>query len=673
MRFKHKPLHTPRATAPKTHASLFRLLPLFLALFTFPAPAHALDTQDFRFTDFTADYYLERADDGTNTLHVKEVLTAEFPEDINQNHGIIRVIPRLNQDGENRVIKSRSALNFKALRNGQPEHVNRFESSSEEYTIYLGSPSAYVHGTQVYTLEYDFANVITAFDSSGTNVSADQNATVAFQELYWDTNGTAWDQSFDHLTANLHLPADVADRLNPQDTSCYVGHYGLSGAAAQARCTITRTADGYSFSTSDLAAGENLTFAVDFLPDTFRITIDQNYILLAVFAIVLLITAAILIPVFIRWLIKARRNQKLYKHTFVTPQYLPPKDVSVAEGVQAYVGKAKASYVATLLELAVQHKVTIKTINKRTWSVVLNVAPEALTIPEYEMLSIIAYEHDLVRGVEIPIRSHEATRPMAEHAAEYETQSILLLVEKGYFRNEKSITNSRPDQSAQSLKVVVFTIASVFFFGLFAANLNILLADQYTISGIGPHLFGAKVLPICILACFIGCPILFSWFRRKTTTFRKYTEKGIALARYLDGLKEYIELAESDRLAFLQSVSGVDVSPAGLVHLYEQLLPWACVFGVEESWATELNKYYTAAVAENSAFSDPLCSSTFLSGVITGNIISDIDDTVKDTSGYYSTSSSSGGGGGSSSSSSSGGGGGGSSGGGGGGGGGGGW
>ena len=44
-------------------------------------------TEDFYISDFTADYYLTKQEDGTSKLHVKEVLTAVFPE-TDQNHGI---------------------------------------------------------------------------------------------------------------------------------------------------------------------------------------------------------------------------------------------------------------------------------------------------------------------------------------------------------------------------------------------------------------------------------------------------------------------------------------------------------------------------------------------------------------------------------------------------------
>ena len=50
-------------------------------------------------------------------------------------------------------------------------------------------------------------------------------------------------------------------------------------------------------------------------------------------------------------------------------------------------------------------------------------------------------------------------------------------------------------------------------------------------------------------------------------------------------------MAEAERLKFLQSVDGADVSAEGIVKLYEKLLPYAAVFGLEESWMKEMKEY----------------------------------------------------------------------------------
>ena len=59
----------------------------------------------------------------------------------------------------------------------------------------------------------------------------------------------------------------------------------------------------------------------------------------------------------------------------------------------------------------------------------------------------------------------------------------------------------------------------------------------------------------------------------------------------MDGLKMYIEMAEAERMKLLQSVEGADTSAEGIVKLYEKLLPYAAVFGLEESWMDEMKEY----------------------------------------------------------------------------------
>ena len=73
--------------------------------------------------------------------------------------------------------------------------------------------------------------------------------------------------------------------------------------------------------------------------------------------------------------------------------------------------------------------------------------------------------------------------------------------------------------------------------------------------------------------------------------YDKHTVEGLKASRYMDGLKLYIGMAEAERMKMLQSVKGADTSAEGIVKLYEKLLPYAAVFGLEESWMDEMKEY----------------------------------------------------------------------------------
>jgi uncharacterized membrane protein YgcG len=67
---------------------------------------------------------------------------------------------------------------------------------------------------------------------------------------------------------------------------------------------------------------------------------------------------------------------------------------------------------------------------------------------------------------------------------------------------------------------------------------------------------------------------------------------GAETVDYLLGMKMYMDLAEKDRFAVLQSATGAERIDVGdgkqVVKLYEKLLPWAVIWGIEDSWAREL-------------------------------------------------------------------------------------
>lgn len=75
---------------------------------------------------------------------------------------------------------------------------------------------------------------------------------------------------------------------------------------------------------------------------------------------------------------------------------------------------------------------------------------------------------------------------------------------------------------------------------------------------------------------------------------------------HLWGIRDYIALAEKDRLAFLQSPSGallrpdISVNVQALV-LNEKLLSWAVLFGLEKEWVRELGVQVQQLDAESLA------------------------------------------------------------------------
>ena len=599
----------------------FTILMLICQVFTFGAPVSATSANNFYFSNADFDYTLGQDTEGVSTLKVKETLTAEFPN-TNQNHGITRYIPYTNQGGKNVTLGSLNGL--KVTRNGQPENIAKTERENGCFVIYLGRESEYVHGSQTYTLEYEFENVITDFDD--------------FQELYWDTNGTGWSQRFDHLSATLRFADPEIVKNLKKDTWCYVGKQGEKGSD---RCSsyYDSTDNTLRFSTSNLAPGENLTFVAQFKPQTFVVVHRYNYFLIVIAAVLSVGAFFAIFGSYRYWLKKGKSNYLYRKKLFAAPQYQPMKDLTVAEADQVSIKKQKPSYVATLLELAIAGKITLKqgeptkVLKKDTWSVVVN-DNTGLTSAQAYVLEILNGGGTVKSGMEIVVKKHTATSHLQSLSRLYVTSSNNLLVEKGYLAKKQTGM-----KNATAVILVVAIAFGLAFAPMLISLAAIILAESGVLSG---DLVGQEFLVPYIIGLVFVTIVLASVFCSRSARYSVYTEKGLDADNYLEGLKLYIKMAEKDRLKFMQSVKGAPKTDKGLVKLYEKLLPYACLFGLEDSWMDTLNRYYQM---------DPAYQPGWYYGhdIITLSAFNSINHSLSTTissSTSYSSSSSGGGGGG---------------------------
>ena len=476
-----------------------------------------MSANNFSFSDAKFDYYLSKEPyDGTSAMRVEEVLTAEFPS-YDQNHGIDRCIP-----DKYRGVKSLDKSSFQVSRNGVSEPFSTY-SENNMTCFRIGSKSSYVHDTQVYSISYNLTNVILQPDNSEN------------QELYWDINGTGWDQPFYNLTATVHLDSSVSAAFTG-NTSCYVGAYGTSGSAATSRCETETSADGTSitFSTLDtVAPRETMTVDVEFRPKTFTIKKDMApFFILG--GILLFILALVAASVRSHIKAKSRNAEKLsVANSPKPPQYVPPKDLSVAEAATAWFKTPSGDLkIATLLELAVSHKIelekaetTSKILKRKSnvWKIHAKNL-DGISHEQQDVLDILNGGHDTKTGNTIEVRTQSYSSKIAALSTDFTAYIESSLKSKRLFEPKEN---------------------KVFW----------LLAPKYN-------------------------------------KYEKRTKKGIETSNYLDGLKEYISLAEKDRIKFLHSVPNLDVSNSGIAKLYEKLLPYAIIFGCETSWLEEMNKYY---------------------------------------------------------------------------------
>lgn len=498
--------------------------------------AHA-STADFRFTRFDADYYLGSDSEGRSTLRTVEKLVAVFPE-YDQNHGIERVIPKTYQGHT-------TSLGIVAVTDGDGRALPYATyDSGDNKVIRIGKSDAYVHGSQTYVLTYTQRDVT-------LSSSKDERA-----EFYWDTNGLLWSQSFDSVTARVHIAQSLLPTLT-KDTACYQGAEGSTE-----RCTISTDGAIITATANNLQANQNMTIAIGFTLGTFRGYQPSLWDQIVAAWMMSLVVTSIIGFVAIFWLSfkYSKASNRTKELEPVAPEYIPP-NVSVL--VSAQIGDGThADTTAMLIDLAVRHYVTITQTAEKTMfkqaEYDLELVKSATDLREEEQAFVVTMFGNMNVG------SILKTKTLKQNYGLYsKLQSNAMLLTKrikgalGLRAKKTDVARSFRTPGLICIVAGILTISPLLF-----------------IAGIVAYVCGWLIMPL--------------------------TDEGLSLRRYLAGLKMYIEYAEKDRLKALQSPEGAektgvrikDDNDKKLVGLYERTLPYAVLFGQEKEWNKQLAVRY---------------------------------------------------------------------------------
>jgi uncharacterized membrane protein YgcG len=591
-------------------------------------PAVALDAagsgvDDFEFASFDAVYELSRDGSGRSALHTVETLVAVFPE-YDQNRGIRRALVS-DYKGHSTGIDIVSVTDG----NGVPRS---FDVSAEgEFTmVTIAVPEGqYVHGEQTYVIEYTQSDV--------TSTETDLADGVTRDEFYWDTNGTGWAQPFGEVSATVRVHAELVPALTGESV-CY---YGYEYSTDQ--CQIAEGGDGeFSATVRDLFAYQNMTLVIAFEEGTFAGAPFWAYVpILALLAIALVIFGLVyaLIVRFVFW-----RDAK--GRGIVVAQYEPPAGLSMMLAANI-AGNPKKGMAATIVDLAVQKNLRIIE-HDQGWSKVFGVqklSSADLAPDEQRVMGALFSVNPFSVGGLLPgLRNilslgGSMPQPIPDEAGEVRWltkgdtvlgQQVVALTKSIEREAEAGGLRRKP-----SWRPMLIVIGAMVLAGLLLL-IQTIVGGESEISII-TGVVGLNAVPwIAIFAAGI------------LTRRRPLTTKGAELKEHLDGLREFIRVAEADRLQMLQSVSGAErVSTSdttAIIKIYEKLLPYAVVFGLEKQWAQEIGKYYDTNPPDWYSGSTGFHIAAFSAGL--ASLSSSVSTSYSSSSG--SSSSGGGGGGGSS-------------------------
>lgn len=539
------------------------------------APAQSLprDVDDFSFSSFDAQYTLGRDAEGRSTLATVETLVARFPE-TDQNRGIRRAIPQ-DYDGHP------TDLTVTGVTDGEGWPLDYEIDSDDGFELVTIAADDFVHGEQTYVIRYEQSNVTRYYDDTGDD------------EFYWDVNGTAWAQPFDRVTATVRIPSELSGALNGL-VDCAAGATGAEGD-----CRITSSEDAgdtvVAVEASDLAPEETLTLAVGFEEGTF---VPRDSSIWASHWAVILLLGLLLLILAVGGGILARSTvlADAKGRPTIVPEYLPPTEPELPV-LAVVVGRPTKAVAATLLSFAVrgfariiqsgkkyelEYRGDAKPVTARSRA---DLAPIELRIARAFFGSEFTpgERADLSGGDEkLGTKIHKAVSAARTAAAD-----------QGYVRSP-----------ATAPVVLVWIAGCAATIALFISSVG-LLADARG---------GALPVITLVLALLPILPLLL-------VSRRPLTERGAEARDHLRGMKTYLELAEEDRLRVMQSVTGAERIDAGdgeaVVRLYERLLPYAVLLGVEKSWAGTLATAYESLGHQPGWYDgrDGFSSVSFIAGV----------------------------------------------------------
>jgi uncharacterized membrane protein YgcG len=529
------------------------------------APASA-DTSDFTFDSMDVAYTLSQAPDGTSHLEVVETIVARFP-DIDQNRGILRAIPRVNQG-----IDLDPVVHSVVDENGTDVFWEEYGSDDEFVVLALGTDE-FVHGPTTYVISYSLDNVVTDFTDPEP-----------IDELYWDVNGTGWDQPFGRVSATLTVDPSAAALLTGA-TSCFSGAYGVTDECTLAVDGAVPAAAGesvtYSTSVTDLDARETLTIVVAFPAATFvqgPVYESQYgggeyepiqppgdapfwarilYILLGLGAIGTAVGAGIQ---------RFTGSKGAKGRGIIIPQYTVPPGLNVM--VAAHIaGRESTAFAAQLVSLAVRKKLRILDY------------PVTASGADYTLQYLSADDLD---PLELELMNALFGNKLDEGEVKELAPADVTLgnAVRAVTTNAKAAEKTQGYRTAQSGMGCLFPgIAFLLFFLTLVIGIGVSIAT-YSIS---PIAFGAGFL--AFIALIVTIALL-------SKTSGPLTQSGAETREYLEGMKMYLELAEKERFRLLQSPTGAERIDVGdtkqIIKLYEKLLPFAVIWGVEDQWMREL-------------------------------------------------------------------------------------
>lgn len=420
-------------------------------------------------------------------------------------------------------------------------------NSSSDVNIKIGDPDKTFTGQKTYIIKYHVTKAVGQFKD--------------FDEIYWNVTGNDWTMPIQKASVSVNLPAGV----KMIQSSCY---YGYKGSTDKCELKDNQNEVYYFESPRPLETSEGLTVAIGFPKGvvTSYTNSDKVSNFLGMYLSWIIGGFLPILTLILSLLYWYKNGRDPKGRGVIVPQYDVPDGLTPMEVAGIIDQKVSADNIsAEIIYLATKGYIKIKQTEEKVLGL-FNSTDYELTKLKDSHDGTSDFDQKLMSGLfsfgsGATVKMSDLRDVFYSHVKTI-TDSVLdgLLI-KGYYKNL-----GRMKKAGNVMFVIFFMLiwGSIFFGGF-----------------IGTLFFRTNPLPI-ILGIFVSIiiyTIISSFFPAKT-------EKGVAIKEYLLGLKDYLKIAEKDRLIFHNA-------PEKKPEVFEKLLPYAMVLSVADIWAKEFEGIYT--------------------------------------------------------------------------------
>lgn len=447
-----------------------------------------------------------------------------------QKHGIYRDIRLKSYDNNNLYISDVSVINENNI---SYNYIENF--SSDKISLKIGDPDTTFSGEKLYIIKYTISRAIGYFDK--------------YDEIYWNVTGNDWPFPIERATVKVYLPTGAASI----QSASYCGPTGSKDPC------LVDGGEKYSYN-NVLVPGSGMTVAIGFTKGIVKE--QQKTILEIILSLInylsLLIPIVTFILMYKQWSKygKDPKSNRTIIAEYDVPDNLTP--LEVAGVLKEKVGGKDIS--AEIIQLAINGYIKIEKIE--------------------EKIFIINKDDYLLKRISNNSPENDSDKKLIEE--------LFLTSSMGSTGLEIRIS-----QLTNKFFEKINGIAHIVFEKLikmeYLKNNPIKIKTKYILISIG--LFFISIFSLPVFESYSIVPFIMILASSFIVLFFSFimparTEKGLLTKEYILGLKEYLQIAEKDRINFHNA-------PEKKPEVFEKLLPYAMVLGVEKAWAKEFQEIYT--------------------------------------------------------------------------------